>query len=76
MFWYMINSQLSQNFKLLGNGEFNHLTIILTYTKLGASLSPINKLVGQLYVKVYDEVFTTSFEVYGIQMQHVNETLW
>jgi hypothetical protein len=26
----LINYQLSQNLKLLGNNEFNHLTIILT----------------------------------------------
>ena len=26
----MINYQLSEKFKLLGNSEFNHLTIILT----------------------------------------------
>ena len=33
----MLNYQLSQKFKLLGNGKFNHLTISLTIIILGVT---------------------------------------
>ena len=41
----MLNYGLSQKLKLLGNGEFNHLTISLTRPKSGI---PIQKLISCL----------------------------
>ena len=39
----VLNYRLSQKFKLLGNGEFNHLTISLTLPLTCGPKLPLNK---------------------------------
>ena len=39
----MLNYQLSQKLKLLGNGKFNHLTIILTLPLTCGPKLPLSK---------------------------------
>ena len=39
----LLNYRLSQKFKLLGNGEFNHLTISLTLPLTCGPKLPLNK---------------------------------